>query len=139
MRNRWLVWLLAFVVCEVCSGTRGEAGQSSSAEPYAGTWSGIWDGSGSGEFELKLEKSKDGAVTGRVAVTTDGGNYTAELKALSFDGKKMTATYDFPLDTSSEIAMTGTFEDQAAKGTWGLRTKGQEAEVVSGTWTVTRK
>lgn len=101
-------------------------------------WSGTWDGSGSGEFELTLV-SKDGVLGGKVAVTTDGGNYTADLKAVAFDGNKMTATYDFPLDPSAEVAIGATFDNGTAKGTWMLRPKGQSTEIASGTWTVTRK
>lgn len=138
MRNGWLCGLvLAF--CWVSAGARSAAGQSSNAAQYAGTWSGTWDGSGSGDFELTLDKGKDSAVTGRVAVTTDGGNYTADLKSVSFDGKKMSAKYGFPLDGSSEVIVGATFEGGSAKGTWSLRAKGQDAEIAGGTWTVTKK
>ena len=135
----WLWSVIVIVVCLLGAASHNEARQSSNAGQYAGTWAGTWDGSGSGEFEMTLDKEKDGGLTGRVAVTTDGGNYTADLKAVSFDGKKMTASYDFPLDPSSEVAVTGTFEDRAAKGTWSLRARGQDAEIAGGTWTVTRK
>ena len=30
---------------------------------------------------MTLDKTKDGGLTGRVAVTSDGGNYTADLRA----------------------------------------------------------
>jgi len=141
MRNRRCFWLFVFVLFGVCSGVRSEVRQSTNGEQYAGTWSGTWDGSGSGNFELTLEKSKDGGVTGKVAVTTDGGNYTAPFKALSFDDNKMNAKYDFPLDVSasSEVVLMSTIEGSIAKGTWSLRPKGQESEVAKGTWTVTRK
>jgi hypothetical protein len=140
MRYLWQVCLLVVVaVCGSVSTAHVRAGQSSTGEKYAGTWAGAWDGAGSGEFELTLEKSKEGPVTGKVAVTTDGGNYNAVLKAVSFDGSKMTAKYDFPLDPSSEVTVAATFEDRTAKGTWSLRPKGQDAEIAGGTWTVTRK
>ena len=141
MRNGRLSWLLVFVFLGVCSGARGEVRQSTNGEQYAGTYSGTWDGSGSGNFELTLEKSKDGGVTGKVAVTTDGGNYTAPFKALSFEDNKMNAKYDFPLDpsASSEVVLMATVEGSIVKGTWSLRPKGQESEVAKGTWTVTRK
>jgi hypothetical protein len=103
-----------------------------------GTWAGTWDGAGSGNFELTLDK-KDGAPAGRVAVTTDGGNYTADLKGIAFAGSKMTATYDFPLDTSAEVAIATTFEAKDAKGTWSLRPKGQDAEIAGGTFALSRK
>jgi hypothetical protein len=139
MRNRCLSWAIAIVVCFMGAASRSDAGQSSSAGPYAGTWAGTWDGAGSGEFELTLDKTKEGGLAGRVAVTSDGGNYTADLRGVSFDGKKMTTAYDFPLDPSSEIAVTGTFEDRAAKGTWSLHPRGQDTEIAGGTWTVARK
>jgi hypothetical protein len=139
MRNGWRWWMLVIVVCWVGAATHNDAGQASNPGQYAGKWAGTWDGSGSGDFEMTLDTGKDGGLTGRVAVTTDGGNYTADLKSVAFDGKKMIASYDFPLDPSSEVAVTGAFEDRAAKGTWSLHAKGQNAEVAGGTWTVSRK
>ena len=112
--------------------------QASNGDSYVGTWAGTWDGSGTGQFELTLDK-KDGAPAGRVEVTTDGGNYAAELKTVVVQGQQITAKYDFPLDPSAEVVMKATFEERSAKGTWSLRPKGQEAELAGGTFTVTRK
>jgi hypothetical protein len=114
------------------------AGQSS-GEKYLGTWAGTWDGAGSGDFELTIDKAKDGPLSGRVAVTTDGGNYDANLKTITFDGSKMTAKYDFPLDPSAEIVVNATFGDKSAKGTWAMRPKGQEADMAAGTFSVNKK
>ena len=129
---------LAFVVCFFLSTVAGAVQNASSAEQYAGTWSGTWDGAGSGDFELTLEKKGDG-VAGKVAVTTDGGPYNAELKGIVFDGAKMTAAYDFPLDPNAEVGIAATFDGRAAKGTWRLHPKGQDADVASGTFTVAKK
>ena len=141
MRNGRLSWLLVFVFLGV-SGVGSAARQSTNGEQYAGTYSGTWDGSGTGNFELTLEKDKDkeSGVKGRVTVTTDGGNYSADFKTLSFDDKKMNAKYDFPLDpsASSEVVLAATVEGSIVKGTWTLRPKGQETEVAKGTWTVTK-
>jgi hypothetical protein len=109
------------------------------AQQFLGTWSGTWDGEGSsGGLELTLEKGKDDAITGRVAVTGDP-TYKAALKSVSFDGPRMNARYDFTPDESNEVVLTGTFDGNTAKGTWSLRTKANEAEVARGTWTVTSK
>src|SRR3954470_101972 len=83
--------------------------QAPAGEQYAGMWAGTYDGSGAGQFEMTLGR-KDGAMTGSVTVNGDGANYTAELKSIVFDGAKMTAKYDFPLDPSAEIVMSATFE-----------------------------
>jgi hypothetical protein len=142
MRTRRLSWLLLLMCCAVCSGSPSVAGQTSNAESYAGTWSGTWDSdsAGSGTFDLILEKGQKGALTGKVAVTTDGGgDYTADLRTLEFDGKKMAAKYDFPLDPSAEIVVAADFEERAANGTWSLRPKGQASELAGGKWVVTKK
>jgi hypothetical protein len=139
MGNRWTWLRLLLVCCAIGSTTGASARQASSAEQYAGAWSGTYDGAGTGPFEMTLDKGKDGAMTGRVAVTTDAGNYTADFKTVSFDGARMSATYDYPLDPAAEVVMTTTFDGRSAKGTWVLRAKGQTDEVASGTLTVTRK
>jgi hypothetical protein len=88
---------------------------------------------------MMLDKSKDGGLTGKVNVTTEGGNYSADFKTVSFEGSKMTAKYDFPLDPSAEVVMTATFDGNTAKGTWSLRPKGQADELASGGIAVTKK
>jgi hypothetical protein len=108
-------------------------------EPFVGTWTGTWAGAGSGGgFELTLEKNKDAAVTGRVSVTGEP-TYKAAFKSLAFDGKKMTAKYDFPPDDAAEVVLMATFDGNTAKGTWSLREKANDTEAFSGTWTVDRK
>ena len=143
MRTGWRSCLLVLVLCAVCSASRSDGGQTPDADAYAGNWSGTWDSDsvGSGTFDLTLEKGKDGALTGKVAVTTDGGggDYTAELRTLEFDGKKMAARYDFPLDPSAEVVVAADFDNRTAKGTWSLRPKGQAAELAGGKWSVARK
>ena len=131
--------LLLLAACWIGSAASIDARQASHGEQYAGMWSGTYDGSGTGQFELTLDKGTDGAMTGKVAATTDGGNYTADLKSVSFEGTKMTAKYDFPLDPSAEVVMTATFDDGTAKGTWSLRAKGQPDEIASGGFAVTKK
>ena len=97
MRHRFIVLIALFMFSVVATvSTQRGTESSSSGEAYVGAWSGTWDGAGgSGGFELTLEKSKDGAVTGRVSVTGEP-TYKANFKSLSFDGKKMNAKYRFP-------------------------------------------
>src|SRR5262245_5859742 len=112
-------------------------GQSNGSQ-FAGTWSGRWDGDGSGGgFELTIE-SKDNALSGAVSVTGEP-TYKATLKKLSFDGNKMSAAYDFTPNDQAEVILAATFEGDTAKGTWSLRAKADGTEVASGTWTVTKK
>ena len=58
---------------------------------------------------------------------------------MSFTANKMTATYDFPLDPSAEVALAATFEASKGTGTWSLRPKGGGAELVSGSFTLSKK
>ena len=130
--------MLLFVAA-ILTATPIAARQAAGAEQYAGMWSGTYDGAGTGKFEMTLDKAQDGAMTGKVDVTTEGGNYSADLKSVVFEGPKMTAKYNFPLDPSAEVIMTATFEGSAAKGTWSLRPKGQPDELASGGIAVTKK
>jgi len=139
MRTRWLVGLFVIVFVAISSAApRGVQG-SSTGEQFLGVWSGTWEGAGgSGGFELTLEKAKDGAVTGKVSVTGEP-TYQATFRTLSFDGSKMTASYDFPPEPAAEVLLTATFESSNAKGTWSLREKAGGTEAVSGTWNVAKK
>ncbi len=138
MRHRGMLTALV-LVCGVIAGAAINAFQSSAGDQYVGTYAGTWDGPATGTFELTLAKGKDGAVGGKVVVTGEGSDYNAELKAVVFEGNKMTANYEFPPDPSAEIFLATTFDAGTAKGTWSLRPKGQKEEIVSGTWTVTKK
>jgi hypothetical protein len=130
------MWLLIFGA--VCSAAQRGTEKASPGEQFLGTWAGTWDGAGSGGFELTLEKGKEGEVSGRVSVTGEP-TYKASCKALSFDGKKMNASYDFPPDQAAEVVLAATFDGNTATGSWLLRVKADNNEVASGTWTVTRK
>jgi hypothetical protein len=138
MRHPCGVWLWLFIVAAVCSAAQRGGDGAAAAEPFLGTWAGTWDGAGSGGFELILEKDKDGAVSGKVSVTGEP-TYKATLKTISFDGKKMTAKYDFPPDEAAQVLLAASFDGNRATGTWSLREKAGDNEVASGGWTVTRK
>ena len=138
MRQSWAVFILLVMFGVVGSAQRGSEG-TSNGEQFVGTWTGSWDsGTSSGGFELTLEKGKDGVVGGRVSVTGEP-TYKATFKALSFDGNKMTAKYDFPPDESAEIALAATFEGGKASGTWAAQAKGSDDALLTGTWTVTKQ
>jgi hypothetical protein len=119
MRQKHCILLIVVILGAVCSAA--QRGDSASAD----------------QFELTLEKPKDGPLAGRVSVTGEP-TYKATLKTVSFDGAKMTAAYDFPLDDSLEVTLMATFEGDAAKGTWLVRAKAG-GEVASGTWEVKKK
>jgi hypothetical protein len=127
-----VVMLLAFAV--VASARSG----GDDAAKYFGTYTGTWDGAGTGGFELTLEKNAAGAPGGKVSVTGEP-TYKATLKKLSFDGGKMTAAYDFPPDDRLEIILSATFDGGAAKGTWTARAKENGSDMMSGGWNVKKQ
>ena len=137
MRIRRMVAVLVLALSWMASAVN--ARQASSGEQYAGMWTGTYDGAGSGQFEMTLDKGQGGAMIGKVSVKTEGGDYTADLKSVTFDGAKMSARYDFPLDPSAEIVMTATLEAISGKGTWSMRPKGQTDELASGSIALTKK
>lgn len=135
---RTLIAIL-FVVCGVFALSAQQSDSAKASEQYAGLWTGSWDGAGSGGgFDLTLEKSKDGPMTGSVSVTGEP-TYKATLKTVSFEGTKMTAKYDFTPDDAAEVVLTATFDGSKATGAWSLREKASGNEVASGGWKVARK
>ena len=139
MRKSWAVYILLIVFGVVCSAAQRGAEGAANGEQFLGTWTGSWDsGNSNGGFELTLEKGKEGVVGGRVSITGEP-TYKALFKALSFDGNKMTAKYDFPPDESAEVALGATFEGNKANGTWAVQAKGTDKPALTGTWTVTKQ
>ena len=57
MRNRCVVWLWLIIFGAICSAAQPGT-QGSASEQFLGTWSGTWDGAGTGGFELTLEKAR---------------------------------------------------------------------------------
>ena len=137
--NPWL-WCVLFFAGAVCFPVAQRGSETApKPEQLAGVWSGTWDGAGNGGgFELTLEQPKEGPMTGKVSVTGEP-TYKAAFTSLSFEGKKMSAKYDFPADPSAEVTLAATFDGNKATGTWSLAAKGNENAVASGGWTVTRK
>lgn len=137
MGSRTWAWVLVFILCAVSSPAQGTS-QQQAGDPYVGTWTGTWDGAGTGGFELTLEKDKNGAIGGRVSVTGEP-TYKATLKDIAFDGTKMTARYEFTPDPRGEVRLATTFDGEKATGTWTLVETASGNEMATGTWTVTKK
>jgi len=139
VRKRYCVWLWLFIFGALCSAAQRGAEGASTGEEFVGTWSGSWEGMGaSGGFEVTLEKGKDGAVSGGVSVTGEP-TYKARFTSLSFDGKKMTAKYDFTPEPAAEVVLTIVFDGNTAKGPWSLREKATGNEAATGSITMTKK
>src|SRR5262245_1305919 len=138
MRNLFVSGAIV-IVCALAVAGATAATQETSGDEYMGQWTGTWDGAGTGTFELLLQKASDGKPAGKVSVTTDGGNYDADLRNIVFKAKGIEAAYDFPLDPSAEVVMAATVEGSTAKGTWSLRPRGGGAEGAGGTFAVTKK
>jgi len=137
VQHRRGMWLWLLVLIALWSGVQ-EAAQQSSGEKVIGTWAGTWEGAGgSGNLEVIFDKA-DAAVTGMVAVIGEPA-YKATFKTLSFEGNKMTASYDYPPEPNVEVTLGAAFEGTEATGTWSAREKATNNEVASGTWKARKK
>ena len=136
MRRAFIICVAIAALAFVHAGAR-----QSGATDFLGTWTGKWEAAGTGAtggFELTLEKGEADKIGGRVSVTGEP-TYKAALKTVTFDGTKMTATYDFPPDPTIVIALEAKFDGNTANGTWSARQGGAQTEVASGTWTVKKQ
>jgi hypothetical protein len=134
VRHRYGVWLWVIVFGAICSATQS----GGASDRFLGTWTGTWDGAGSGGFEITLEKGQSGALAGKVSITGEP-TYDATLKTVSFDGNKLSARYDFPPDPGGEVVLAGSFDGAKATGTWSLREKANGTELAMGGWNVSKK
>jgi hypothetical protein len=133
----FVLWFMVAAVAVSAAAPRDGA-QSEAGEPFAGVWSGSWEGGGgTGGFELTLTYEKGKPLTGSVSVTGEP-EYKATLTSVVFDGGKMTAKYDFTPEPAAEVVLAATFTGDTASGTWSLREKASANEVASGTWKVKR-
>jgi hypothetical protein len=135
VRHRCGFWLWVIVFGAICSAGQSGGGAS---DRFLGTWTGTWDGAGTGGFEITLEKGQSGALAGKVSITGEP-TYDATLKTVSFDGNKLSARYDFPPDPGGEVVLAGSFDEAKATGTWSLREKTNGTELAMGGWNVTKK
>jgi len=124
----------AWLVAHVAQGDAQPTG-----DEFVGTWTGTWEGGGAGRFDLTIERGSDGHLAGGVSVGTDQGDYTAKFTELSFDGNKMKAKYDFPLESRADIAIEGTFAKDAADGSWTMVPDGDTTALAAGSWKVSKK
>ena len=138
MRKAVWIWICLAALSGISPVLAGPQ-KPSAGEEFAGTWGGTWEGGGGdgGGLELTLEKGKDAAMAGRVSVTGEP-TYKAPIKTLAFDGKKMTATYDFPPDPAVQVRITATFEGTRLTGTWAALDAGG-GELAAGTWKADKK
>jgi hypothetical protein len=134
VRHRCGFWLWVIVFGAICSAAQG----GGASDLFLGTWTGTWDGAGTGGFEITLEKGQSGALAGKVSITGEP-TYDATLKTVSFDGNKLSARYDFPPDPGGEVVLAGSFDGAKATGTWSLREKTNGTELAMGGWNVTKK
>ena len=109
------------------------------ADAFVGTWSGSWTGGSEGTLELTISKGTDGTLGGSITPSpANGDSFTATLKSVVVEDKKLTATFDSP-DGGAEATLTGTLEDGGTKGSYTLKEKSQGSVVETGTWTAKKK
>lgn len=135
--------LLIFTVIASSSLSAQTTGQQqqqptpAAAKKLDGAWAGAYEGDGSGKFEMIFSINADGKETGKLSVVPDNGdNYTVDLKTLSFDGTKMTATYTLP--QGDDVTMEGTLDEMVGiSGKWAVGPTGSSS--ATGTWKASKK
>lgn len=135
-RLAWVLLAALWLVAQALPAAAADGDQ------YLGKWTGTYQGDNtSGHFELILERSSAGLITGTIAVSGDGGgaaDYSVKLKSASFSGDTFTAAYDSPGDDQTQINMQGKFSPNGGDGDWSVSAKAQpsSAPVATGTWKI---
>lgn len=109
------------------------------SDQHLGMWLGTWEGGGAGgSFNITLAKNA-AALSGKVDVGQDTGDYSANFSTASLQDGKFTARYDYPPEPQAEIVLEGKFEGSTASGTWTMVQKGGSDAFASGSWKVEKK
>jgi hypothetical protein len=130
--RKWFV-AAAMVFTGMCVAFAQDAGQ------FVGAWKGTWEGGGAGgRFEITVEKSADGKLSGGVSVGQDGGDYVAKFTSVVVEGGELKARYSYTPDAQADIVLAGKSQDGGLSGTWMMVAKdgGADTQFAAGTWTV---
>ncbi len=104
-----------------------------SSAMIVGKWTGSYEGSDSGKFELIINQDSTHKLTGQVIMLTpDGNRYPIDLKTITWQNGQLSAAYSGP-QGGSDVNFSGKPESSNLKGTWQAN-GGQD----TGSWQVTR-
>ena len=112
--------------------TSAQTAPTDSSAIISGKWTGSYDGTRSGTFELVINPNDSRKLTGQITMLPPAGSGKAiPLKSVTFQGGRLSAAYDDP--ENGEVNLTGTLRNPSLTGTWQLA--GGQA---SGDWQLTR-
>lgn len=98
-----------------------------------GKWTGTYEGSDLGNFELNLNKDSNSKLTGQIVMLPpDGNRYPIDLKTVVWQNGQLSASYTDP-SGGNDVSFSGRLTNPTMKGTWEAG-GGQAA----GTWQLKR-
>jgi hypothetical protein len=104
-----------------------------SSAMLVGKWTGTYEGSDSGKFELVVNQDSNKKLGGQIIMLApDGNRYPIDLKTISWQNGQLKASYADP-QGGGEPSFSGSMSGSVLKGTW-LANGGQD----SGSWQASR-
>ncbi|WP_245826110.1 hypothetical protein [Spirosoma rigui] len=99
----------------------------------AGKWTGTYEGSDSGSFELVINQDSNKKLAGQIIMLApDGSRYSIDLKTITWQNGQLKASYADP-QGGNDPSFQGTMTGSVLKGTW-VANGGQD----SGNWQASR-
>jgi hypothetical protein len=121
---RVLIFCLALAAVLCAAGVAGK---------YKGSYSGA--AGESGEIQVTLKQSDDGAWKSEVTFTYDGENIKTKVKSVTVDGAKVKIVYEFDLeDNGLESTLAGELSGATLAGDYKTKAGEDGSSVSEGTW-----
>jgi hypothetical protein len=112
------------------TGSRSKTNRKSSL--LLGAWQGTFDGSASGQCELRFSRDANGNPTGQISIRPDGGEKSPYLNFESLSLEKNTVKATFTDAQGAKVQFDGTLKNDQLKGNW------KTSENQEGSWLATK-
>ncbi len=114
------------------SSSKATASSGKSTAALLGAWQGTFNGSASGNCEIRLAQDGSGKPTGQISIHPDGGEASPfiSFESVTLEGSQIKAS--FTDGQGDKVQLNGTLEKDQFKGTWKT-SAGQE-----GNWLTTK-
>lgn len=134
MFSKILLWAMGLLMTTFTLTTaQTTTATADSAATLVGKWTGSYEGSDSGKFELVINQDGNHQLTGQIVMLPpDGSRYPINLKTVAWQNGQLNATYSDP-QSGNAVSFSGKPDGTGLKGTW--EANGGQA---TGNWQVAR-
>jgi hypothetical protein len=131
-----LAFIFGFVLLSAAQtpaqATGSRTKTSGKTSPLLGAWQGTFDGSASGQCELRFSRDGNGNPTGQISIHPDGGEKSPYVNFETLSLEETTVKATFTNAQGAKVQFEGTLASDQLKGNW------KTSENQDGSWLTTK-